>query len=100
MPTVMSGVLLVSVWEPEGGLKGVVKMDVRASRLVRLLGCAITVFCLLAGASAAFAQGGNTANLSGTVADNVGVVPGATVEITNTANGNVRSVPTDAQGVF
>ena len=74
-------------------------MDVRGSRWARLSSCAILLVCL-AGAATAFAQGLNTATLTGTVVDNVGVVPGATVTATNTATGAVRSGVTNAQGAF
>ena len=37
----------------------------------------------LAGAASAFAQGQGNATLTGTVVDNVGVVPGATITVTN-----------------
>src|SRR5689334_16631779 len=66
------------------------RMDVRGSRWARLSSCAILLLCL-AGATTAFAQGLQTATLSGTVVDNVGVVPGATVTATNAATGAVRS---------
>ena len=60
-------------------------MDVRGSRWARLVvSCAALLICL-AGAATAFAQGQNSATLTGTVVDNVGVVPGATVTVTNTA---------------
>ena len=74
-------------------------MDVRGSRWARLSSCAILLVCL-AGAATAFAQGLNTATLTGTVVDNVGVVPGATVTATNTATGAVRSATTNEQGIF
>jgi hypothetical protein len=54
----------------------------------------------LALAGSAFAQGGGTATLTGTVVDNVGVVPGATVTVTNTANAAERTVTSNEQGVF
>jgi hypothetical protein len=38
--------------------------------------------------------------LSGTVGDNVGVVPGATVTATNAASGTVRTATTNEQGIF
>ncbi len=75
-------------------------MDVRGSRQARLVRCAIVTLLCLAGAATAFAQGLNTATLSGTVVDNVGVVPGATVTATSAATGAVRSSVTNSQGVF
>ena len=74
-------------------------MDVRASLRARLFGCAVLLLCV-GFAAAAFAQGAQSANLTGTVVDNVGVVPGATITITNPATGAVRTGVTDAQGQF
>ncbi len=54
---------------------------------------------LLAGATSALAQSGNAA-LTGTVADNVGVVPGATVTATQAQTATVRTAVTNDQGVF
>ena len=54
---------------------------------------------LLAGATFAFAQTG-TATLTGTVADNVGIVPGATVTATQAQTSVVRTAVTNDQGVF
>ncbi len=54
----------------------------------------------LAGAAPAFAQGLQTATVTGTVVDNVGVVPGATVTVTGGATGLVRTAVTSAQGEF
>ncbi len=53
----------------------------------------------LAGAPRAFAQGQN-AVLTGTVTDNAGVVPGATVVATDPTTGLVRSAESNEQGVF
>jgi len=74
-------------------------MDVRASRWARLFACAFLMICL-AGASNAFAQGAQTATLTGAVADNVGVVPGATVTVTNLNNNAVNTATTNDQGSF
>jgi len=52
----------------------------------------------LACANAAFAQA--TATLMGTVVDNVGIVPGATVTVVNTANAAERTAVSNEQGVF
>ncbi|MCC7010828.1 MAG: TonB-dependent receptor [Acidobacteria bacterium] len=54
---------------------------------------------LLAGAANALAQTGN-ATLTGTVADNVGVVPGATVTATQAQTNVNRNTVTNDQGVF
>jgi hypothetical protein len=54
---------------------------------------------LVTSAASAFAQQGQ-ATLTGTVVDNAGVVPGATVTITNTATAAVRTATTDGTGVF
>ena len=72
-------------------------MDRRGSR-AWLLSCAL-VLMSLAGAASAFAQQGQ-ATLTGTVVDNAGVVPGATVTITNAATAQVRTAVTDGTGVF
>ncbi len=73
-------------------------MDVRGSRWAKLFACA---FLILAAASNAFAQGGQTATLTGTVVDNVGVVPGATVTVTNlNTNTSPAAAVTNDQGAF
>jgi hypothetical protein len=54
----------------------------------------------LAFAAAATAQGGGNSTVSGTVVDNVGVVPGATVTLTQAATGLVRTMPTSSTGTF
>ena len=64
-------------------------MDVRRSRRARLFVCAVLLMCP-AGAASAFAQQGQ-ATLTGTVVDNAGVVPGATITITNAATAAVRT---------
>jgi hypothetical protein len=74
-------------------------MDVRGSRWAGLFACAFFV-TYLAGASNAFAQGGQTATLTGTVLDNVGVVPGATVTITNLSTNATAMAVTNEQGAF
>jgi hypothetical protein len=67
----------------------------RARRKVALL---LGAF-LLVGATSALAQTGN-ATLTGTVADNVGVVPGATITATQAQTSVVRTGVTNDQGVF
>src|SRR5258708_7764047 len=71
----------------------------RRSNGAWLLRCALVLMCLTVAASA-FAQGAGSAALQGTVVDNVGVVPGATVTITNAANGAVRTAVSNEQGIF
>src|SRR6187551_874052 len=69
---------------------------------VRLRAGAVTsVFAMicLAFAISAYAQGA-TGSITGTVYDNVGVVPGAAVTATNSATGTVRSVVTNGVGLF
>ena len=69
---------------------------------VRLRAGAVTsVFAMicLAFAISAYAQGA-TGSITGTVYDNVGVVPGAAVTATNSATGTVRSVVTNEVGLF
>jgi len=55
---------------------------------------------LLAGAGSAFAQGQGNAPLTGTIVDNVGVVPGASVTATAVGTDLTRTVTTNDQGVF
>ena len=55
---------------------------------------------LLTGATGAFAQQAGTGSLTGTVTDNVGVVPGANVTVTEVATGVVRTTTTNEVGVF
>ena len=74
-------------------------MDVRATLRARLFSCAVLMLSL-GFAVSAFAQGAQSATLTGTIVDNVGVVPGATITVTNPATGLVRTGVTDAQGQF
>jgi len=59
--------------------------------------CILTI--IVAGAPRAFAQGQN-AILTGTIADNDGVIPGAMVIVTDPATGLTRSAESNEQGVF
>ena len=62
---------------------------------------AIPLLILLAGAVPAFAQGGQgNGTLVGTVVDNVGVIPGATVTATHVATNTNRTGTTNEQGEF
>jgi hypothetical protein len=54
----------------------------------------------LATAANAFAQGAGNSVVTGTVVDTTGVVPGATVTLTETATGVPRVNPTNETGVF
>ena len=74
-------------------------MDVRGSLRARLFSCAIVMVLALTGASTAFAQV-TTGSITGTVVDNVGVVPGATVTVTNASVGITRTAVTNEQGSF
>ena len=75
-------------------------MDGRMSVGARLLACA-SVLILLAGAVNAFAQGAmGNGTLTGTVVDNVGVVPGATVTATQVDTNVARTATTNEQGEF
>jgi hypothetical protein len=66
--------------------------------LSRLFAAAVIVFLTF---TTAWAQGGATAQLSGTVKDDSGgVLPGADVTITQTDTGLKRNVVTDANGAF
>ncbi len=73
-------------------------MDVRGSRWAKLFACAFLIACL-AGASNAFAQT-LVGNLTGTVVDNVGAVPGATVTLTNLNTNTTQTAATNEQGTF
>jgi hypothetical protein len=64
------------------------------------LGRAAILSVCLAGATTAFAQGQQTATLTGTVVDNVGVIPGATVTATNNNTGVSQSAATNGEGQF
>src|SRR5262245_435076 len=59
--------------------------------------CALAMI-LLAGAGSAFAQGQGNATLTGTIVDNVGVVPGATVTATQIGTDVSRTATTNDQG--
>ena len=75
-------------------------MDGRLRVGARLLACA-SMLILLAGAVPAFAQGGQgNGTLVGTVVDNVGVIPGATVTATHVATNTNRTGTTNEQGEF
>ena len=68
------------------------------NRFHRVVPVALAV--LLATAGSAFAQGQGNGTLTGTVVDNVGVVPGATVSATQVTTNVVRSTTSNDQGVF
>src|SRR5580765_1558034 len=74
-------------------------MDGRRGKKAQLMTWA-AVLVLLASATAAFAQGQGNAVITGTVNDNTGVVPGATITATATATGLVRTAVSDDHGVF
>jgi hypothetical protein len=59
----------------------------------------VVLFCL-AGAALPSAQSQGNAILQGTVADNAGVVPGATVTATDPTTGLVRTASSNDQGIF
>ena len=67
-------------------------------RMRRLGVLAVPLLILLAGAGPAFAQGGQgNGTLVGTVVDNVGVIPGATVTATHVATNTSRTGTTNEQ---
>ncbi|MCC7010829.1 MAG: carboxypeptidase regulatory-like domain-containing protein, partial [Acidobacteria bacterium] len=68
-------------------------------RRVGALSALLAGTILLANAMGAFAQTGS-ATLTGTVADNVGVVPGASVTATQAQTNVVRTAVSNDQGVF
>src|SRR5262245_56189433 len=72
-------------------------MDGRRGSKARLMSWA-AVLVLLAGVTTAFAQG--RAVITGTVNDSTGVVPGATVTVTDAATGTTRTAVSDERGVF
>ncbi len=70
-------------------------------RMKRLGVLAVPLLILLAGAVPAFAQGGQgNGTLMGTVVDNVGVIPGATITATHVATNTNRTGTTNEQGEF
>ena len=70
-------------------------------KMKRLGVFAVPLLILLAGAVPAFAQGGQgNGTLVGTVVDNVGVVPGATITATHVATNTTRTGTTNEQGEF
>src|SRR5215831_18376232 len=74
-------------------------MDGRRGRKARLISWA-AVLVLLAGVTTAFAQGQGSAVITGTINDSTGVVPGATVTVTDAATGTSRTAVSDDHGVF
>ena len=68
------------------------------NRLLRVIPVALAITLAIAGS--AFAQGQGNGTLTGTVVDNVGVVPGATVSATQVTTNVVRSTTSNDQGVF
>src|SRR6185369_4121982 len=75
--------------------------DFLMSRVVRELRVLIVVLSALLCAGDVFAQGGSTAQISGTVKDESGgVLPGADVTATQTDTGVTRSVVSDADGAY
>ena len=73
----------------------------RTQRIPKLmLTGALAALVALAGAAIASAQQSGTGTLTGTVVDNVGVVPGAVVTVTDVASSTVRTMPTSAEGLF
>ena len=75
-------------------------MDARVRVGARLLAYA-SMLILLAGAVPAFAQGGQgNGTLVGTVVDNVGVIPGATITATHVPTNTNRTGTTNEQGEF
>src|SRR5262245_15741806 len=71
----------------------------RMKRVLRTLSCGGLLVLLTA--TLALAQGGATAQITGTVKDpSGGVLPGATVTITQTETGFKREVVSDANGLF
>src|SRR3989442_15375688 len=65
-------------------------------------GVITSVFAMLCLAFAvnAFAQGAGNSTVTGTVVDNTGVVPGATVTLTQAATGLVHTNASNETGVF
>ena len=64
-----------------------------------ILSLCLLVLVVVAGAPSAFAQGQN-AILTGTIGDNDGVIPGATVTVTDPATGLTRTAESNDRGVF
>jgi hypothetical protein len=74
-------------------------MDRRQSIGARL-SASLLVLIALTCATSAFAQGQGNGTFTGTVSDNDGVVPGATVTATDPSTGLIRSIQTNEQGIF
>jgi len=72
-------------------------MDGRTRSFVLAISAWVAI--VLTGTTSAFAQGQN-ATLTGTITDNAGVIPGATVTVTDPATGLTRSGESNEQGVF
>jgi Carboxypeptidase regulatory-like domain len=70
-----------------------------SSRPLRRFVC-LFALVFLASTTTASAQGQGNGILTGTIADNAGVVPGATITATDSTTGLVRSSPSNDQGVF
>jgi len=73
-------------------------MDVRGRFRARLYANALIAMLCLVHARAGYAQANG--KITGTIVDNVGVVPGVTVTVTNPAAGLTRTAVSNAQGVF
>src|SRR5436190_14679559 len=74
------------------------RVNARFSKCVQALAIAATVLGM---ASPAYAQGGLTGQITGTVVDNTkAVLPGVTVTVTNTNTGVSRDAVTDGTGAF
>ncbi len=72
--------------------------SVRASGIAAF---AIAIFTVLFASTSAWAQGGTTATIRGTVQDSSGgVLPGATITLTNVGTKGVQSTVTDARGQY
>src|SRR5262245_34367124 len=62
-------------------------------------GLVISIYCLAFGANV-FAQGAGNSTITGTVVDNAGVVPGATVTLKEIATSVVRTTSSNETGGF
>ena len=75
------------------------RIEHAASRLAGTIG-AVTVMLFLIVTPRTFAQGAGNSTVTGTIVDSGGVVPGASITLTETATGVVRANTSNETGVF
>src|SRR5262249_52877651 len=73
---------------------------IRTQLARRIFSSALLLTGLIGPAASVFAQGAGNSTITGTVIDNNGVVPGATVTLTEVATNVVRTTPSNETGIF